>query len=115
MSKLTLIERMDVHSIVAALGNAINSFPRPLAFAGLARLKYPERELIPQELPDGTMSVRLAKYGWEYKHRGPRPKTPYPSNSAAVRDALAQFMPKGVTIQRVEDCGTYLQIYMEEL
>lgn len=77
-------------------------------------MKYPGRELCPEQLPDGTLSVHVAKWGWEYKHRGPRPKAPRPSDPAAVRDALAPFMPQGVTVQRVEDCGIYLVFTLEE-
>ena len=104
---------MGAERIIAALGDALNSSPRPPALAGLARPRYPERELAPQELPDGTLSVRVAKWGWEYKHRGPRPAKPYPSDPAAVLTALAPFMPEGVTVQCVDDCGTYIRLFLE--
>ncbi len=99
--------------LIAALGNALNSVPRSPALAGLAQIKYPVRELAPQPNADGTLTVRVAKWGWEYKHRGPRPANPVPINPAAVRDALAPVMPDGVTIQTVEDHGTYIIIKLE--
>jgi len=100
--------------ISAALGDAINSAPRAPALAGLARLKYPGRELCVRRLYGGTISARLAKWGWEYKHRGPRPKSTPPINTAAVRAALSSVMPPGVTIRSVEDCGKYLRLILEE-
>lgn len=105
---------MDKKQVVAALEEVLNGSPRPPALAGLSRPRYPMRELTPQQLPDGTLSVRLTKWGREYKHRGPRPKKPYPSNPAAVRAALSGVLLDGVTIQAVEDHGTHLKIYMEE-
>lgn len=105
---------MDQREIVAALGEVLNGSPRPPALAGLSRPRYPMRELMPQVSPDGTLSVRLTKWGWEYKHRGPRPKQPQPSNPAAVRAALSGVLPDGVTIQAVEDHGKYLIILLEE-
>lgn len=105
---------MDVKQIVAALGDALTRSPRPPALAGLSRPRYPMRELAPQQLPDGTLSVKLTRWGWEYKHRGPRPKQPYPINPAAVRVAINAILPDGVTIRAVEDHGTHLKIYLEE-
>ena len=105
---------MNTQEIVAALGEVLNGSPRSPALAGLSRPRYPMRELTPQQLPDGTLSVKLTKWGWEYKHRGPRPKQPYPSNPAAIRAALSGVLPDGVTIQAVEDHGTYLLIILEE-
>jgi len=105
---------MDQHKITAALGDALNSSPRPPALAGLSRPRYPMRELMPQRNTDGTMTVHVAKWGWEYKHRGPRPASPAPINPAAVRDTLASVMPDGVTIQAVEDHGTFITITLQE-
>jgi len=106
---------MDQHKITAALGDALNSSPRPPALAGLSRPRYPMRELMPQRNADGTMTVHVAKRGWEYKHRGPKPAHPLPVNPDAVRDALTPAMPQGVTIRSVENCGQYLRLILEEL
>ena len=72
------------------------------------------RELAPQQLPDGTLSVKLTKWGYEYKHRGPRPKKPYPVDPAAVRAALNAFLPDGVPIRAVEDHDTHIMLILEE-
>ena len=101
--------------VVEALGEILRNSPRPPALAGLSRPRYPMRELTPQQLPDGTLSVRLTKWGWEYKHRGPRPKQPQPSNPAAVRAALSGVLPDGVTIQAVEDHGTFIELMIVEV
>lgn len=103
-----------VKKVVEAMGEILRNSSRPPALAGLSRPRFPMRELTPQQLPDGTLSVRLTKWGWEYKHRGPRPKQPQPSNPAAVRAALSGVLPDGVTIQAVEDHGKYLIILLEE-
>ena len=105
---------MDRQKIIAALGDALNGSPSPLALAGLSRPRYPMRELAPQQLPDGTLSVKLTKWGYEYKHRGPRPKKPYPVDPAAVRAVLNAFLPDGVTIRAVEDHDTHIMLILEE-
>ena len=66
---------MDVRSIIAAVVGVVNApIPqRPPALAPLAYLKYPRRELRPRLDSDGALTVCLMKWGWEYKHRGPRP------------------------------------------
>lgn len=104
---------MDTTAVVAALSGVLVAPGRPPALAGLSRPRYPMRELAPQQLPDGTLSVKLTKWGWEYKRRHPRPKQPYPSDPAAVRDALNTLLPDGVTIRTVEDHGTYITLILE--
>lgn len=104
---------MDTQRICAALGDALNSSPRPPALAALARVKYPMRELRPMMEADETMSISIALYGWEYKHRGPRPPAPPPVNVGSVCDALSGAMPQGVKIKAAENCGTYIKIILE--
>lgn len=96
--------------IIAALAGALNSSPRARALAGLAYVKYPPRELAPRRLSDGTLAVNVARWGWEYKHRGPKPKVVVPIDPVAVREALAPIMPEGVTIHKVVDCDRYIEI-----
>lgn len=105
---------MDAKKICAALGDALNSSPRPPALAALARVKYPMRELRPTMEHGGRLSISIALYGWEYKHKGPRPPAPPPVNVGAVCDALSGAMPQGVKIKAAENCGTYILIKMEE-
>lgn len=114
MMTISSLNDATVKKVVEAVGEKLRNSPRPPALAGLSRPRFPMRELTPQILPDGTLSVRLTKWGWEYKHRGPRPKQPPPSNPAAVRAALSGVLPDGVTIRAVEDHGKYLIILLEE-
>ena len=95
---------MDVQSIIAAVVGVVNApIPqRPPALAPLAYLKYPRRELRSQLDPDGTLTICLMKWGWEYKRRGPRPPRPVPVDTAAVAAALADA---GLPVVSVEDFG----------
>ncbi len=103
---------MNPNQMIAALVDAVNSSTRPPALRPLARIKYPERELQPQVSPDGTLFT-LAFYGWEYKHRGPRPKTPPPIDPAAVQAALNAALPDGLSVIAVQDYGKYLKIIVQ--
>ena len=100
--------------IVAALVGALNSPTRPPALWPLAPVKYPDRELQPRLLSDGSISVRLALYGWEYKHRGPRPKTPPELNLAAIQTVLSAALPDGIAVAALENYGIYILLKMEE-
>lgn len=104
---------MNPNQMIAALVDAVNSSTRPPALWPLARIKYPERELRPQVSPDGSLSVSLAVYGWEYKHRGPRPRTPPRIAAAAVQAALNTALPDGLTVIAVQDYGKYLKIIVQ--
>ena len=99
--------------IVAALVEVLNAPTRPPALRPLARIKYPERELRPQVCPDGTLFT-LALYGWEYKHRGPRPKTPPPIDPAAVQAALNAALPDGLSVIAVQDHHTKIIVKIKE-
>lgn len=105
---------MNMNRIVAALVGAINSPTRSPALWPLAPVKYPSRELQPRLLPDGSISVRLALYGWEYKHRGPRPKTPPGLNLAAIQAVLSAALPDGIAVAAVENYGKYIMIQIKE-
>ena len=105
---------MNMNRIVAALVGAINSPTRSPALWPLAPVKYPSRELQPRLLPDGSISVRLALYGWEYKHRGPRPKTPPELNLAAIQTVLSAALPDGIAVAALENYGIYILLKMEE-
>ena len=62
----------------------------------------------------GTATVTLALYGWEYKHRGPRPKTPPPIDPAAVQAALNAALPDGLSVIAVQDHGTKITVKIKE-
>lgn len=104
---------MDVRSIIAAVVGVVNApIPqRPPALSPLAYLKYPRRELRPRLDSDGALTVCLMKWGWEYKHRGPRPPRPVPVDTAAVTAALADA---GLPVVSVEDFGPGLKIVLKE-
>lgn len=100
--------------IVAALVEVLNAPTRPPALRPLARIKYPERELQPQVSPDGTATVTLRKWGFEYKHRGSRPKTPPPIDPAAVQAVLNDALPDGLSVIAVQDHGTKITVKIKE-
>lgn len=99
---------MDINFITAALVEAINAPTRPPALRSLAYIKYPARELSPQVNPDGSLAVSLALYGWEYKHRGARPRSLPLVDTAAVQAALNAVLPDGLTVIAVQDHGKHI-------
>lgn len=62
MTVSSSLDLMDAKKICAALGDALNSSPRPPALAALARVKYPMRELRPMMEADETMSISIGVY-----------------------------------------------------
>lgn len=105
---------MRTDRLTAALVEVLNAPTRPPALRPLAFIKYPGRELQPQANPDGTATVTLALYGWEYKHRGPRPKTPPPIDPAAVQAALNAALPDGLSVIAVQDHHTKIIVKIKE-
>lgn len=99
---------MTEREIIAAVVGALNSPTRPRALAPLAFVKYPLREIQPQQLPDGSYTVRLVLWGYEYKHRGPRPKNPPVIDTEEVRLFLNALFPNGLFVSSVEDQKTHL-------
>lgn len=99
---------MDTTKIMAALVDALNSSTRPPALYPLARIKYPMRELRPVVNADGSLSVKLAKWGYEYKHRGKKPTFPYPVDTAAIQAALNSALSDGYQVTAAENCKTYI-------
>lgn len=105
---------MDQEQVIAALVEVINAPTRPPALRSLAYIKYPTRELQPQVNPDGSLTVTLALYGWEYKHRGPRPKTPPHIDPVAVQAALNAVLLDGLSVTAVQDHGTKITVKIKE-
>lgn len=105
---------MEQEKVIAALVEVINAPTRPPALRSFARLRYPVRQLRPQSSQDGLLSVSLAVYGWEYKHKGPRPKTPPHIDPVAVQAALNAALPDGLVVIAVQDYGKKLQITIKE-
>lgn len=88
--------------IRAALSEVINAPDRPPALWPLAYIKYPAREVTPVEQPDGSYRVDLSLRGFEYKHRGPRPKYSPVVDPVEVRIALNGRTPNGLFVSNVE-------------
>lgn len=100
--------------IINALVDALNGSTRPPALYPLARIKY-LREIDPIFKADGSMVFVLAKWGWEYKHRGPRPKKPPQVDTAAIQAVLSAALPDGYTITAVQDQGKKLTVFIKEV
>lgn len=103
-----------IDQTVRALVEVINAPTRPPALRSLAYIKYPTRELQPQVNSEGSLTVNLALYGNEYKHRGPRPKTPPHIDPVAVQAALNAVLPDGLVVIAVQDYGKKTQITIKE-
>ena len=101
---------MVAHEIAKAVGVALNATPRPPALAPLAFVKYPLREIQPQQLPDGSFAVRLALVGYEYKHRGPKPQIPPIIDTEEVRLVLNALLPNGLYVFAAEPHKTHIII-----
>lgn len=106
---------MDKTKIEAALVELINAPPgqRPPALGTIARLMYPPRGLVLLEQDNGGLLAILFKWGYEYKHRGPKPKTPPPADCEGIRELLTGRFP-GVKIT-VEDYGPQVYIFFMEV
>lgn len=100
-------EQLAVSALVDALKRSTRATP---ALKILAWPKYADRELRPQARPDGSILLTLKKFGYEYKHRGRKLKTPPPADTTAIQAALNTALAPGYSIQAVEDCGTYIKI-----
>lgn len=88
--------------------------PRVPALYSLAYIKYPVREVSIFQCANGTMEIFLARRGYEYKHRGPRPKNqPY----IEVKELTAVFnralAPK-YTVLEIEVQDKYIIIRLKE-
>ena len=97
----------DLTYIINALGEALSSPERP---PELASIRYPRRELRPVMQPDGSITVKLPFWGWEYKHRGSRPSSPPSVDPEDIRTALNTLLPDDLTITAAEHLGTHIKI-----
>ena len=93
--------------LVGLLAGVINSPARP---HGLSHLKYPLKELKFHTLPNGDLEATLPKYGFEYKHRGSKPKTPpFVDLKYTAAVLTCSFTPDYVLVS-IEDIGTAIKI-----
>ena len=96
---------VDREKVVAALVGALNDPHRPTALYPLARIKYPMREIQPV-CQDSTIMLTLKKYGYEYKHRGPRPKTAPVIQADKIRQILNNALSPVFIVESIEDTET---------
>ena len=102
------------NQIRAALVGVLNSLARPPALYSLACSKYPVREIQPQRKPDGTITVPLYKWGYEYKHRGTKPKLP-PIDPEAIAAILnTALFGTGFHVRSVQDTPKKIILELEE-
>lgn len=115
MTYQSICNIMDKSKITTALVESINAPPgqRPPELGPLARLMYPPRGITLLEQSDGGLLAIVSKWGYQYKHRGPKPKNPPPADCEGIRQILADHI-SGVKIVAVEDHGPQVWIYMME-
>ena len=97
--------------IKAALGDAINP-PRPRALAPIAYVRY-SRDLLITKLDAERAVISVAKWGWQYKRRGPRPSRPPSTAPDAIREALNERLPADLSVSEVNDLGERVEIVVE--
>ena len=105
---------ISVNTVRATLVEVLNASTRPPALSPLACIKYPVREIQPQRQPDGTITLALHKWGYEYKHRGPKPKLP-PIDPEAIAAILnTALFGTGFQVRSVQDTQKQIILIMEE-
>lgn len=105
---------ISVNAIRATLVGGLNASTRPPALHPLAYIKYPGRELQPRQQSDGSVTVSLAKFGFEYKHRGPKPKL-LPIDPEAIRATFNTALSgSGFQVRSVQDTQKQIILIMEE-
>lgn len=105
---------MSENYIRAALAGVLNAPARPPALWPLAYVKYPPRELRPIRHPDGSFIVEVSLYGFEYKHRGPRPKAPPTVDAEAIRHTLNEMLPDDLYVAAAEARHTCVLLTLHE-
>lgn len=94
--------------IVAALVGVLNcASTRP---RGLGYCAYPPRGLDIHTLPNGEIEAKLPKVGFEYKHRGSKPKTPPVVDLQYTAAVLSQALAPDFVLTAIEDVGTAIKL-----
>lgn len=96
--------------LAVALAGVLNSPARP---RGLAFVKYPTRELRIKSLSNGDVEATLSKYGFEYKHRGSKPKTPPPVDLEYTAAVITRAIAPDFSLISIEDIGTAIKIIVQ--
>lgn len=97
--------------VETVMGDAINP-PRPRALAPIAYVRY-SRDLLITKLDAERAVISVAKWGWQYKRRGPRPSRPPSTDPDALRTALNERLPADLYVSEVNDLGTRVEIIVE--
>lgn len=105
---------MNGQQLAVAVGDVVNHAPRPPALRPIAYIKYPAREIRPVLIQDGSWRVSLALWGYEYKHRGPRPKNPISIDWEKIMRTLNLLLPDGLSVCAVEVHRENIEIFLEE-
>lgn len=100
---------MSVYDAVAVLMTAWAACYDPV-LSVLSWPRYPMRELRPQLNADGTVSLTVAKFGFGYKYRGPRPREPPAADVRGIREVLNTALEEPYQILEVKDQGRDLII-----
>ena len=93
--------------LAVALAGVLNSPARP---RGLASVMYPPRGLGINSLPNGDVEATLSKIGFEYKHRGSKPKIPPSVDLEYTAAIITQAIVPDFLFVSVEDIGTAIKI-----
>ena len=105
---------MNGQQLAVAVGDVVNHAPRPPALKPIAYIKYPAREIRPVLIQDGSWRVSLALWGYEYKHRGLRPKNPVSIDGEKIKHTFNLLLPDGLSVCVVEVHRENIEIFLEE-
>lgn len=108
-----MIEKMNVHNFIAAFMTAWAACYDPV-LSGLSWPRYPLRELRPKLTDDGNVILSVAKFGYGYKYRGPRPREPPAVDVYGIKEVLNTALEKPYQIREVQDQGRNVLIIMED-
>lgn len=88
--------------------------PRVPALYSLAYIKYPTREVRIIQCANGIMKVFLARRGYEYKHRGPRPKNQLYIEAEELKAIFNRALAPKYSVLEIEVQNTYIIIRLKE-
>lgn len=71
------------------------------------------RELRPQLTDNGNVILTVAKFGYGYKYRGPRPREPPAADVCGIKEVLNMVLEFPYHIREVQDQGRNIIIILE--
>ena len=105
---------MSVYDAIAALMTAWASCRDP-ALSVLSWPRYPVRELRPELADDGNVVLTVAKRGYGYKYRGPRPREPPVADIRGIREVLNMALDPAYRVVEVQDQGREILILIKTI